>query len=245
MPQESAAPTTPAPSAGGFREPGLGRLSLAGFLLLVAGVAGALGEIPRWGPCLDEIYGPACVAGQEHELYAAVLPGPAWIGDPVASLLHGLALLCIAASIALWGAGRLNPVWRAVLVCSTACLGLLTAAPALLGYGLAVNTAAEAVLIWAMPVLFLLACLWSGPGGSRPASRWVLVLLLAGVLISPLPQWVIGIVITGHHDTPPGYGLVQAVPMAVIGIAALAGATAKMLAATGRRRAGARRGAVT
>ncbi|WP_372698976.1 hypothetical protein [Arthrobacter sp. JSM 101049] len=206
----------------------MGQLSLAGILLLVAGVAGGLAEIPRWAPCLDELYGPACVAGQEHELYTSVLPGPAWIGEPVAALLQGVALLCIAATIALWSVGRLNTVWRAVLVCSTAGFGMLTVAPALLGHGLAVNTAAEIVLVFAMPLVFLLACLWAGPGGSRPTSRWVLVLLLVAVLMSPLPQVLIGIGITGHHDTPPGYGLVQAVPLAALGAVALIGAAGRV-----------------
>ncbi|WP_417217625.1 hypothetical protein [Arthrobacter sp.] len=80
-----------------------------------------------------------------------------------------------------------------------------------------------------VPLVFLLACLWSGPGGSRPASRWILVLLALLALTSTLPQVFIGIAITGHHDTPPGYGLVQALPVAALGIAALAGAAGRRL----------------
>lgn len=217
------------PPVGSPREPGARRLALAGVVLLLSGVAGAVSEIPQWGACLDELYGPACVAGQEHHLYSSVLPGPAWIGEPWAVLLHGAALLGIAAAVALVTAGRLDRVWRALVVYPTACVGLLTLIPAVIGQGLAINVAVEWAWIMAVPLVFLLACLWSGPGGSRPASRWILVLLALLALTSTLPQVFIGIGITGHHDTPPGYGLVQAVPIAALGIAALGGAAVRLV----------------
>ncbi|WP_417217624.1 hypothetical protein [Arthrobacter sp.] len=116
------------------REPGTGRLALVGVVLLLSGVAGAVAEIPQWGACLDALYGPACVAGQEHHLYGSVLPGPEWIGEPWAVLLHGAALLGIAAAVALVTAGRLGRVWRAQVVYPTACVGLLTLIPGVTGW---------------------------------------------------------------------------------------------------------------
>lgn len=217
------------PPVGPSREPGAGRLALAGVVLLLSGVAGAVSEIPQWSACLDELYGPACVAGQEHHLYSSVLPGPAWIGEPWAVLLHGAALLGIAAAVALMTSGRLNQGWRSLLVYPTACVGLLTLFPGVIGQGLAINVAVEWAWIMAVPLVFLVACLWAGPGGTRPKSRWILVLLALLALTSTLPQVLIGIVITGHHDTPPGYGLVQSIPVAALGITALAGAAVRQM----------------
>lgn len=217
------------PPASRPREPGAGRLALAGGVLVLSGAAGALAEIPQWGACLEEMYGPACVAGQEHHLYTSVLPGPAWIGEPWAVLLHGAALLGLAAAVALLAAGRLDRVWTALLAYPVACVGLLTVLPGITGRGLAINLAVEWAWVLAVPLVFLAACRWSGPGRRPPASRWVLVLLAVAALTSPVPQWVIGIAITDHHDTPPGYGLVQAIPLAVLGVAALAGAALRQV----------------
>lgn len=227
MVQQAAASAVP--PTGLPREPGAGRLALVGVVLVLCGVAGALAESPQWGACLEDLYGPACVAGQEHDLYTSVLPGPAWIGEPWAALFHGTALMGLAGAVALVTAGRLERRWRALLVYPTACVGLLTVLPAITGRGLALNLAVEWAWILVIPLVFLAACRWSGPGGRPPASRWILLVLAATALTSTVPQWVIGIVITDHHDTPPGYGLVQAIPMAVLGVAALAGSALRWM----------------
>lgn len=200
------------------RAPGAGKWPqfAAGLALLAAGLSMALAENGRWRGCSDDWWAPACITAQGNAAdYLAPLPG--WIGPASSAAWQGLALLLIAFALHVMLKALVPGGVRTAAVAVAGLAGLMTLIPAVTGQGLAVNMATLVLWVLVAPLLYLVIFVIASYPRPQPAKLWAMWLALLLAATSPLLQLIISAPL--HHDTPPWYAMIQAVPLGAYGAA--------------------------